>query len=210
MRRILRGVLPLAVVAVVAATTACGGSGDTESFDYGPGDAPSPAEKKLFAEDFKAVCEGATVSAAKPYDAAASGHKAVYLKSYKDSGLLDSSTDLPKDWTVEYDPNGNVYAEIDIVVCAKRTSEKLAKSCDGYKVDDKPNPLVVKMHTAKYTVTAHEATTGKELGKTTVAANDGSCPTSVFGIEEGTTTMNDYASPPDEKIVAFAKKFIQP
>jgi hypothetical protein len=198
--------LPLALLVVAA--TACGASGDSGS-GSGGGAAPPPPDKKLFAEDFKPVCEGAPVSAAKPYDKAATGHKVVYMKTYKDSGLLDSSTELPADWTVKFDANGNAFAEVDLVVCAKRTAEKLAKRCDGYKVDDKPNALVVKMHTAKYTVTAHEATTGKELGRTTVAANDGSCPQSVFGIEQGTTEMNEYDSPPSENIVAFAKKFIQ-
>jgi hypothetical protein len=210
LRSVLRGVpwsvLPLTVI--VVAVTACGSSGSGSG--SGAGSAPTPPPKKLFTEDFKAVCEGAPVSAAKPYDKVAPGHKAVYLATYKDSGLVDSSTDLPDDWTVKFDENTDAYAAVDVVVCAKRISEKLVKSCDGYEVDDKPNPLVVKMHTAKYTVTAHEAHTGKELGRTTVAANDGACPTSVFGVEEGTTTMNDYASPPDEKIVAFAKKFVQP
>jgi hypothetical protein len=199
--------LTLTVVAV--AVTACGATGDTGA-GAAPGAAPPPPDKKLFAEDFKPVCEGAPVSAAKPYDKAATGHKAIYMKTYKDSGLLDSSTELPADWTMKFDANANALAEIDLVVCAKRTSQKLAKRCDGYKVDDKPNALVVKMHTARYTVTAHEATTGKELGRTTLAANDGTCPQSVFGIEEGTTEMNEYDSPPSERVVAFAKKFIQP
>lgn len=208
--RRVRQVLATATLTVIAvAATACGATGGSGS-GSGAGAAPPPPDKKLFAEDFKPVCEGAPVSAAKPYDKAATGHKAVYMKTYKDSGLLDSSTELPADWTVKFDANGNVFSEVDLVVCAKRTSEKLAKRCDGYKVDDKPNALVVKMHTAKYTVTVHEATTGKELGRTTVAANDGACPQSVFGIEQGTTEMNEYDSPPDEQIVAFAKTFIQP
>jgi hypothetical protein len=210
MRRVLRSVLTLTVIAVAVA--ACGSSGSDSGAGpvFGPGDEPSPVAKKLFPEDFKVVCEGVPLSAAKPYDKAATGHKAVYLKSYKDSGLVDSSTNLPKDWIVSFDANADAYAAIDVVVCAQRTSVKLAENCDGYQVDDKPSPLVVKMHTARYTVTAHDPNTGKVLGKTTVAANDGACPLSVFGVEDGATTMNDYALPPDEKIAAFAKKFILP
>lgn len=196
----------LAAVALIV--TACGshsGSGSGGSYSVAP-----PA--KLTAETFIPVCEGATVSTATAYDKASpTGHKAVYLSTYKDGNLLDSSSSvLPPDWTVTYDANQNTYAAIDLVICAKRTTRTLVKNCDGYTVDDKPDSLVVKWYNATYTVTIHEATTGKQIATTDIVTDDGECPQSEYMVPKGTSAMDDYATIPNDKIVAFAKPFAQP
>ena len=66
------------------------------------------------------------------------------------------------------------------------------------------------MHTATYTMSVHEASTGNQLAAKDVTATDTSCPTSLFGIPAGTTTMNEYARPPKDEIVAFAKPIVAP
>jgi hypothetical protein len=209
---LLRRLTSVAAIAVLAITLAgCGSSGSGSQAAGGTTSTAPAHPKQLFADDFQPVCEGATVSAAKAYDkTATTGHKAVYLETYKDGNLVDSSSELPDDWTVQFTATGNAYAAIDVVVCGKRTAQKFAESCDGYTVDNKPDALVVKMYTATYTLTAYEATTGKKLGTKVVAASDGTCPMSEFSVAAGTKTMNDYATPPSEQIVAFAKAFVQP
>jgi hypothetical protein len=217
-RKSVAGGLP--AVALLITLAACGpgastagGAGGGAGGGGGSGGVSTTPTRAtpLFADDFSPVCEGATVKAATPYDkSGTTGHKAVYLETYKDGNLVDSSTELPDDWTVQFTATGNAYAAIDVVICAKRTAQTFATNCDGYTVDDKPDALVVKMYTATYTVSAFEATTGKQLGTAQLAATDGTCPLSEFNVAKGTTTMNDYATPSKDQIVAFAKPFVQP
>ncbi len=210
--RRLASVSAVAAIAVVlAGCSSSGSSSGSGSGTSGTGSTASAHPKQLFADDFQPVCSGATVSAATPYaKTAATGHKALYIETYKNGDLVDSSSELPADWTVQFTASGNAWAAIDVVLCGKRTAQKFAQSCDGYTVDNKPDALVVKMYTATYMLTAYEATTGKQLGNTVVAASDGSCPTSEFGVAAGTKTMTDYATPSSDQIVAFAKTYLRP
>jgi hypothetical protein len=205
----------LAVAVVAVTLTACGPfkskSGDDRQAADKPGAVATKARPtQLFPDNFKAACEGASFSLARPYDKAATGHKAVFFETSADGELADSSQYLPDDWTVLFDANGDAYAAVDLTICAKRTAAKFVKDCDGYKIDDKPDPLVVKMHTATYALSVHESNTGKELATKSVEATDGSCPTYLFRVEKGTTTMDKYAVLTEEQVTAFAKPFVQP
>jgi hypothetical protein len=212
MRQALKSAL--ALLAVAGLLTACGpfkskSGSDDQAVDK-PGSTSQTRPKQLFADNFKPGCEGASYSFAKPYDKAATGHKAVMFETYRESGLLEESQYLPDDWTVKFDTNSDAFAAVDVTICAKRTAQKFVKNCDGYTVDDKPDPLVVKMYAATYTVSVRESNTGKELGTKNIDATDAECPTSLFGIDKGTTTMNDYSVLKEEQITAFAKPFVQP
>lgn len=164
---------------------------------------------KLFSSDFEGVCQGATVSRATPYSKEPSAkHKVLYLATYQDS-LLEQSSTLPADWTVTFDANSDAYAKIDLVACAVRTAEVFVKECDGYEKDDQPTNNKVRRHTATYKLTVHEATTGKELGSTTLEGTDDTCP--MFMSFEGTDdTQDSFAPPKDDEVVAFMKPFVQP
>ena len=204
MRSVIR-LLPLALLG--AALAACGGSSGSDSGS--PPDGASQPQKQHFANDFEPACEGVAMSTARAYDKAAAGHKVVYFMTNKEGGLVDVSTQLPQDWWVKFETNSDAYGEVDLVICAKRTSQTFVKDCDGYKVDDQPSPLVVRWHTARYLVTVHEAATGKELAAKEIAATDADCPM-FYSIPDDTERVDDFASPPDEQIVAFAKPFVQP
>ena len=146
-----------AMALALAALAACGG--DKVGSEAKPEAAPVA---KLFPDDFKGVCSGASVSAATAYDPAGTAHKAVYLATYKDD-LMDQSTSLPDDWTVQFSPDKDAYKAVDLVVCAKRTAQREVKICDGYKDKGKPTANKVRWHTATYALSVHEATTGKKL-----------------------------------------------
>jgi hypothetical protein len=203
MRRISAGAMSLAVAAI--ALTACGQFSSGSSDDSG-GQAGSRPDK-LFPEDFHPTCEGKPSPYAKAYDPAAPVHKVVMISSYRDIKLSDGSRRLPADWTVKYKSDGDAFAEVDLTVCVVRTAETFAKDCN---VDHEPSPLLVKMHSATYAMSVHEAKTGKELAAKTVAANDTTCPPYIIGGPKDTNTMNEYAEVKDAEVVAFAKPFVKP
>ena len=184
-----------------------GGSNNSSGSDPTGSDSPA-ADTPLFPDDFKPVCEGATVSRATAYDPAAASHKALYFATYEDS-LLDQSSNLPTDWTVLFSADGNALQAIDVVACSVRTAEKLAQTCTGYEDDGEDTGNEVRWHTATYEVSVREATTGTVLTQETIEATDKSCPSLVM-FDEGETSVDQYDSVPDEKIVALLKPFVQP
>jgi hypothetical protein len=202
----------MVVVAVAACGTKSGSGSSGTSGGGGSNGNPSAtqAPRQHFADDFEPACQGVAVSSAKAYDKAAPSHKVVYFSTYKDGKLVDSSSGLPQDWYVLFDKNTDAYAAVDLVICATRTSQTFVKDCDGYTVDNKPDALVVKWFTANYKAAVYEAKTGKQLATKDLAATDSECPSSEFGVPAGTKTMNDYATPNADDVVALAKPFAQP
>ena len=55
----------------------------------------------------------------------------------------------------------------------------LVEECTGYQTDGVDTGNVVNLYSADYAVSVHEATTGKELGATTITATATECPTYV-------------------------------
>jgi hypothetical protein len=188
---------------VLIAATACSGGDEPET------KSSAPAEVPLTAQDFDAVCSGASVSDATDYDKSAPSHKALYFES-GDSGMNDHSiTALPKDWTVTYTSKGADFKAIDLVACAKRTADKQVKVCDDYKSDGKATKNKVRWHTATYELSVHAASTGKELAKKTYEATDTACPMFESFSSDG-ETKDDYASVPKDVVVDLLKPFVQP
>jgi hypothetical protein len=195
-----------AMFAVVLLLAACSfGGGGTA----GPGKDPSGsnAGAQLFPDDFQGVCSGATESQAADY-ARSRQHKAVYFETYEDK-LLDESTRLPPDWTVQFDATSNAYAAVDVVGCGVRTDQKLARKCTGYEDQDTSTKGSVNWYTATYELSAYEATTGKKLGSVTVKADSQDCPT-FASFDEGQDEIDMYDSPSDQVVTSFLKKFVQP
>jgi hypothetical protein len=164
----LKTAVMLAGIAMVLG--ACGGSGGEQ-----PSGAGTTSPAPLFPDAFKGVCAGAGVDKATAYNKNATSHKALLFQTYDDD-LQDQSHLLPPAWTVTFAPKGDALTAIDLVVCAERTKDKLVKTCDGYKDDNKPTGNKVRWHTATYDVTVHEAKTAKQLSKTQLEATDETCP----------------------------------
>lgn len=188
---------------IVALAAGCSGG------DKPDAESSAPAEVPLSAQDFDAVCSGASVSDATAYDKSAPSHKALYFES-GDTGFNDHSiTALPKDWTVTYTSKGADFKAVDLVACAKRIDEKRVKVCDDYKSDGKPTKNTVRWHTATYELSVHAASTGKELEKKTYEATDSECPMFV-SFSSDDETKDDYASVPKDVVVELLKPYVQP
>jgi|GEM_PF-1349835 len=210
MRKALSAAFRVAVLTTVVSAVAasCGSDSKSSSADTGTIPAKAKAKAQLFPDDFQGVCNGATQSKAAAYSQAAGTHKVVYFQTYKDS-LLEQSSQLPGDWTITFDANSNAYGAVDVVACAVRTSDAFVKECDGYEKDDKPTNNKVRVHTAKYHLTVREATTGKELGQTDLSGDNADCPM-LQSFDGNNDTVDSYASPTKEEVVAFLKPFVQP
>ena len=210
MSNIIKSFAGYPIVALAALTlAACGdeaASGDAASGESSAtaGDVASAPGKKLFASDFKGVCSGATVSAATPYDPAGENHKALMFETWKNDDLIERSSTLPDDWTVQFSAEEDMYKQIDLVLCAKRTAETKVKTCEGYKSDGKETQNKVNWHTATYELTLVEATTGKTVAETTVNADSDRCP--MFqSFESESDVVDGYARPADTAIADFIK-----
>ena len=199
--------LPAAVIAF-AALASCGSQGGNKAGSEGKAGTATPAAQasKLFPDDFKGVCSGASVSTAKAYDSKAAPHKALYFETYKDD-LSDRSSSLPPDWTVQFSPDRDAMQAVDLVACARRTAAQEVKVCDGYKDNDKPLPNKVRWHTATYQLSVWEARTGKKLGETTAEATDADCPM-FMSFDNDTPIVDDYASLSDRAVADFLRPYM--
>lgn len=200
--------LPTAVLAL-AALGACNKSGASkDTAAAGGSEAPADLATKLFSDNFKGVCSGASVAKAAAYDPKASGHKALYFSPYKDD-LTDSSSSLPPDWTVQFATDKDALTAIDLVACSKRTAAREVKVCSGYKNEGKETQNKVRWHTATYELTLREARTGKLLDQTSVEANDTECPM-FASFDNPDETIDDYDRLSDSAVNDFLKKHIAP
>jgi hypothetical protein len=198
--------IPVSMVALGLALASCGEEQGSDA-DSEPG-AATAAASQLFPDNFKGVCSGATVANATAYDPAGKAHKALYFETYEDD-LMDQSSTLPGDWTIQWSQEGDALRGIDLVVCARRTAAQEVKVCDGYEDDDQPTQNKVRWHTATYEVSVREATTGKELATTTMEATDADCP--MFWTFDGDEDTEDgYASLSDTAVADFARPHIAP
>jgi hypothetical protein len=201
-----KAVTPFAAAALALASLAsCGKNGGNTAAGGANNTAGAEAAlaSKLFPDNFKGVCSGASFSAAAAYDPAAKGHKALYFETYKDD-FSDHSSSLPADWTVQFSPSSDAFRAIDLVVCAKRTAAKEVKVCDKYKTNGKEGQNKVRWHTATYALTLWEAKTGKKLAETTLEAADTDCP--MFeNFQSDSDTVDDYASPSNAAVADFLR-----
>lgn len=193
----------LVAVLLAALLSGCGGSGADARPDTSA--EAEPSALPLLPDDFQAVCSGTSVSGATDYDSSAPAHKMLYFETYG-SDLQDASGELPSAWTATFAAEGDALAVVDSVACAFRTDQKQVKVCDGYEDDGEATGNKVNWHTATYTLTVYAATTGEELGSTTIEATSEDCPT--FATFDGTNeTIDMYDAVPDTARDTFLKKF---
>jgi hypothetical protein len=209
--RTSKAIAPLAAAILTLPTLAgCGSGGGNKSAGLVNGGSATQAAAapagQLFADNFKGVCSGASVSAATAYVPGSKAHKALYFGTYKDD-FSDHSSSLPADWTVQYSQTSDAFKAIDLVVCAKRIAAREVKVCDKYKTDGKPSQNKVRWHTATYELTAWEAKTGKKLAQTNLEATDMDCP--MFeSFSSDSETLDDYASPSQAAVADFLRPHV--
>jgi hypothetical protein len=170
--------------------------------------ASSSQPDKLFADDFRGACSGATVSRATTDDPGATSHKVVLFSPYSGDLIEDTST-LPQDWMVQFDSTSDAYAKVDTVACVQVKDEQPLKECTGYQDNGHDTSNKVDLRSASYTVSVHEAATGKELGTTELDGSDDSCP--MFVTFDNDSQTKAYDTPPSkDDLIAFIKPFVQP
>lgn len=206
-----RPALRLATIAIVTAGLATAGC-STTTVVGGGGTHPSPTTAatpaKLFSDDFKGACSGATVSRAAKYDAAAVSHKAILFAPNGTDSYEDTTT-LPSDWMVQFDANSDAYAAVDTVVCLTVESDESIQECTGYQDNGHDTDDKVDLRTATYGLSVREAKTGKELGATELTSGDDACPLVISFDNDNQTKVYD-APPAKDDLVAFVKPFVQP
>jgi hypothetical protein len=212
MQNIYRAAGAASMLLAAALTVACGPTSGSASSGTGSGAGRASVATPplpLSETDFEPVCQGTTVSRAAHYDKTAkSGHKVVYFAPYEDHPLEQSFL-LPKDWQVTPGAGADSYAAVDLVACTERTADKFLRTCTGYQATGKPGTSTARLHTATYKLSVHEASTGTELGSTTLDAGDTECPLSVT-FKDNADTVEYYNDPATDQVVAFIKKYAQP
>lgn len=158
----------------------------------------------LFESDFHAACAGVTTSKATAYSKTPGIHPII---GFAGKGKDYSTRIMPNDWTIQWTGETDTLSAVELVGCAERATETFVKECPGYSIDGKGDNGVVRWHHATYAVSIREAKTGKEVGSSTMAANDDSCPfTALF--KDGKTTSDDYAFD-DDAFQAVLKDYVQ-
>lgn len=200
-------IIPFSAVLAFAALASCGGDRGSGRNDAKDKTAAQIAQApQLLPEDFKGVCSGALVSAARAYDSKAQAHKALYFATYKDD-LMDRSDLLPDDWTVQFAAERDALKAIDLVACSRRTAARQLKVCDGYKKDGKITENKVRWHAATYELSVREARTGRKLAETTIETTDSDCPW-FMDFDGDAETVDDYARLSDSAVADFLRPYI--
>lgn len=197
-----------AVVAGALALAACGGS-DSEGGDAGSGGGSDTTMlSQMFASDFEPACRTNPVAGATAYDPARAGlHKLVLLEGTSIDAVDEGFLDIPSEWTILFNTETDAYATAELVLCVVRTTTTLVQECTGYESDGVETGNVVNLYSADYDVSIHAATTGEELGRTTVSAIGTECPMFV-SFSEGETTR-DWFETDAEAVAAFARPFVE-
>jgi hypothetical protein len=115
----------------------------------------------------------------------------------------DVISSMPTSW----DPVTGQEFTTELVACIARTDATLVETCEGYESDDVATGNVVETYDATYEVRLLAATTGEELGTTTIEASAGDCPL-LFFFEAGETVGTDYADPGDQ-LTAWMAPFVE-
>ncbi|BBX85102.1 hypothetical protein [Mycolicibacterium aubagnense] len=166
-----------------------------------------PAAAKLTSADFMSVCQGATQSRATGYNPDALSHKTILFIPLN-HGLVEDTSTLPSDWTVQFDANRDTYAAIDTVVCVETKDEQSVKECTGYEDNGHSTANKVDLRATTYTITVRVATTGKELATTELSGTDTTCPM-FMSFDDDTQTKPYNVPPPKDDLIAFIKQFVQ-
>ncbi|MBP6489465.1 MAG: hypothetical protein KAY11_19855 [Ilumatobacteraceae bacterium] len=205
----------LALVAATAiALAGCGSDGGggggsgTAGGGGGGGGGETTQLVQMFASDFEPACRNNPVEGATPYTPATPGiHKVVTQQGTDADELNEGFLDLPSEWTILFDAATDQYATAELVLCVIRSTTTLVEECTGYQTDGVDTGNVVNLYSADYAVSVHEATTGKELGATTITATATECPTYVTFTDGEKET--DWYQTDDGAITDFARPFVE-
>ncbi len=181
---------------------------DTTKTDSNKTDSPAPAAEAVtakYASDFDAVCEGKSVANAAAY----TDNKSAVVFAFRTKPLN------PDSWSSVLVGYGKSYyledldkfTDINTVVCLKHDDSNSGQgiSCD-YK-NTQGATVTVAYKPLKYTMTIHEAKTGKQIGDSQIIDGPATeCPSSVLYDQD---TKTAYADPNEDAVEAALDKFVQ-
>lgn len=195
---ITRAALVTLLVIAGLAVTGCGSSSGASS--------EVTMLPQMFPDEFEPACRNYPVEGAAPYDAARPGiHKVVTMEGTDTDELVEGYLDLPSEWTIIFDADSDQYATGELVLCVVRTNATLAQECTGYQSDGEATDNVVNLYSTEYSVSVHEAATGRELGATTIPVTATECP--MYVTFTGKTT--DWYVTDDGAVTDFARPFVE-
>jgi hypothetical protein len=136
------------------------------------------AKLPQFSTNFDRVCTTQVgFPGAKAYEGVAGVHPVMLFEDYRGGGPVASSRTLPDGWTVKEDANfgdNSELAAVELVACSDLVKETpTGKHCE---FDDKGAKTDLEMVDATYEVKVYTASTGKELGRSTLEAKGTDCP----------------------------------
>lgn len=181
--------------------TACGGSSEP---------AATSTPRPLTVWDYEKVCRQGTISEASAYDGAA-GQTHPILLFERDSAnetTYNSKTNttlkLPEPWVVDYEGDAT---SVELVACITRVSEEFVDVCEFGDDDDPDKVYLLNVYDASYEVKLFAATTGEEVGSTTIDATYEQCPMfHMFSDDEEDT----YAYLEGGDLQPFLEEFVAP
>ena len=132
---------------------------------------------------------------ARAYEKTPGTHQVLLLENDHDKGYITSSKDLPEGWSIKEDSNfqdNSELAPVQLIACSKRVKETpTGKQCD---FDNDGTKVTLELADSTYDLKVYAATTGKEVGASTLEGKSADCPyIAVFN--KGDTT---YVSEPSE------------
>ncbi len=170
-------------------------------------EAPPVDAANIFDTDFLGACDGVGHPMATAYDTTAGTISPVVVLAGEGTAMYGRSFVVRDAWTRQWtQENPLALAEVQLVVCAEKTSATPVQECTGYEVDGQVTDDVVILNEVTYEVSLREALTGAEVAATTVVANDGECPMYVTFTEGESSVEHDSFD--DEAIQAFVEPYV--
>jgi hypothetical protein len=196
--------LVVALLGLAACNSSTSGAPSSGSGSGGSAAQEAKKDKVLFDNDFEDVCSGAPQTGAAAYDKAQPGIHPVLgfapLTTRADASRMVRMSEIPESFTRQWKDGQNTLAEIQLVVCAKRTKDTVGKKCDGYKKDGKDTGQVLTLHNATFELKLYAAKTGDQIATKTVELKQTECPMIALGDQ-----TDEYPDAKDEVL-----SFIQP
>ncbi|MFZ6028367.1 MAG: hypothetical protein ACOYYS_11685 [Chloroflexota bacterium] len=176
--------------------------------DSGP--KPTPTEARLTIWDFEKVCRQGVVGKAAAYEPAAGNVHPIVLFERDSAGENSYSSmsnillKLPEPWVVAYDGQPET---VELVACITRVSEEFVETCEFEDDENEEKTYLLDVHNASYEVKVFAATTGEEVGSTTLEAAYEKCPMFHMFSEEKEET---FAPLEGGDLQAFLEQYVAP
>lgn len=172
----------------------------------------TPTDAPLTIWEFEKVCRQGVIDEATAYDAGVGKVHPILLferdapNENDYSSMTNSILKLPETWMVDYQGDATT---VELVACITRISDEFVETCEYEDDEEEDKVYLLDVHNASYEIKVFTATTGDELGSTTLDAAYDDCP--MFHMFSGGDEKEQtFASLEGGDIQAFLEQFVQP